>query len=284
MDDVLKTIEHNISLLFDKGKCARILAREMYREVALAADKSHKISSPYDLMRIFEYIHGKNFNSTDSCNFAAYCYEISAVCKEKFGSFPQMPRSSNSFAGIAYMQNSYSDAAYRKFSSGFKKASAIYFPGFREVCEEVYYGRSTHAIIPVYTSKDGQLLSFRKLIAKYELKIVCECSVEMNDESVMRFALLQKGLVIPDGTAHLDLSVILPDHIRSGDFMASIELLGGRIIMINSNPLEYSDDKYNLSILIDVSTVDLNALYLFLEGAQISYEIMGLFDILDDHN
>ena len=284
MDNVLKIIEHNISILSDKSERVRGITREMYREVALAAENSHEISSPYDLMCIFESIHGKNFCGTDSRRLAAYCAEISCVCGDRFGSFPVLCTSSKSFAGIAYMQNSYSDAAYRKFSARFKKASAIYFPGFREVCEEVYYGRSTHAIIPVYTSKDGQLLSFRKLIAKYELKIVCECSVEMNDDSVMRFALLHKGLVTPSGTAHLDLSVILPDHIGSGDFMSAIEALGGRILMINSNPLEYSDDKYNLSVQVDVSATDLNALYLFLEGAQISYEIMGLFDVLDDHN
>ncbi len=284
MEDVLKIIEHNISLLLDKSERVRELTSEMYREVALSAEKSHEISSPYDLMRIFESIHGKNFCDANLLNFAEYCGEISCVCGDKFGSFSTQKWSDKSFASIAYMQNSYSDAAYRKFSARFEKASAIYFPGFREVCEDVYYGRSTHAIIPVYTSKDGQLLSFRKLITKYELKIVCECNVEMNDDSIMRFALLQKGLIIPDGNARLDLSVILPSHIRSGDFMASVEMMGGRIIMINSNPLEYSDDKYEISILIDVGSVDLNALYLFLEGAQISYDIVGLFDTLDDHN
>ena len=284
MEDVLKIIEHNISLLFDKSERARELSREMYREVALSAKKSHEISSPYDLMRIFESIHGKNFCDANLLSFAEYCGEISDVCGEKFGAFSAQELSEKSFAGIAYMPNSYSDAAYRKFSSRFRKASAIYFPGFREVCEDVYYGRSTHAIIPVYTSKDGQLLSFRKLITKYELKIVCECTVEMNDDSIMRFALLQKGLSVPEGNARLDLSVILPSHISFGDFMASVEVMGGRIIMINSNPLEYSDDKYEISILADVGHVDLNALYLFLEGAQISYDIIGLFDILDDHN
>jgi hypothetical protein len=179
------------------------------------------------------------------------------------------------------MQNSYSDAAYSKFASHFKKASAIYFPGFREVCEDVYYGRSTHAIIPIYTSKDGRLLSFEKLISKYELKIVCECSVEMNDDTVMRFALLQKGLVLCENSTHLDLSVILPDHISEGNFLSSLGAIGGKLIMINSTPLEYSDEKYNLTLRIEISGINLNALYLFLEGAQISYDVIGFYSVLD---
>jgi len=253
----------------------------MYRETAILAQTSRDISTVDDLVRIFENIHGNTLFKTNLNDFSAFSMEVGNLCGNKFGGFPVARTSSSSFASIAYMQNSYSDAAYRKFATRFKKSSASYFPGFREVCEDVYYGRSTHAIIPIYTSKDGQLLSFSKLILKYDLKIFSECNIEMNDDSVMRFALLQKGLLLNDESTHLDFSVILPDNIREGDFVSSLESLGGKLIMINSNPLEYSDEKYNLSLRVEISNLNPDALFLFLEGSQISYEIIGFYSIIN---
>ena len=106
----------------------------------------------------------------------------------------------------------------------------------------------------------------------------------MNDDTVMRFALLQKGLVLCENSTHLDLSVILPDHISEGNFLSSLGAIGGKLIMINSTPLEYSDEKYNLTLRIEISGINLNALYLFLEGAQISYDVIGFYSVLDEHN
>lgn len=281
MEDEIRIIKDNVSLLLGKSENITELMREMYREAALLAKSSRDISTVDDAVRIFERIHGKNLCDKSICEFARFCLELTSVCANKFGAFPFVRADSRSFASIAYMQNSYSDAAFRKFASRFKKASAIYFPGFREVCEDVYYGRSTHAIVPVYSSRDGHLLSFRKLIAKHELKIACECSVEMSDDTVMRFALLQKGLILSENHTHLDLSVILPDHIKEGDFIASLEALSGRIVTVNSTPLEYSDEKYNVSLQIDISEMNTNALFLLLEGTQISYDLLGFYSVLD---
>ena len=178
------------------------------------------------------------------------------------------------------MQNSYSDIAFLKFASILGSCGAVYFPGFREVCEEVYYERCTHAIVPVYTSKDGQLLSFRRLISKYELKIAIECDVDMNDESVMRFALLQKGISKSAESKYIDLSVILPDYITTGKFISAVESLGAKMIMTGSVPLDYSDDKYSLDFIFETESSNINALYLFLELSQISYEIIGVYSVL----
>ncbi len=282
MEDNLKIIGHNIALTAGKAASLNDIRYSMYREAALQIEKTASVTSTDGVVRIFEFVHGKNLYEENPCDFARYCIEVTDVCADRFGRFKLSPCPTDTDKiSIAYMKNSYSDASFSKFSSYFKKASAVYFPGFREVCEDVYNGHCTHAMIPVYSSKDGQLLSFRKLIAKYDLKIIYECDVEMNDDSVMRYSLLQKPLSAPRNAKYMDLSVVLPDCISLSGFLSACECLGGNVIMANSIPLEYADDKYNLNFLIEIKKLNLHAMYLFLEGAQVSYDIIGLYDVLN---
>ena len=284
MEDVIKIIEENISLIRNKENKLSRIKSAMYREAAIAIHGSNETSNIDDVRRIFELVSGKNLIEIDATDLALFSLELSKKVGNELGTIGHSAINESSTATIAYMQNSYSDTAYRKFSSNFKRAGAVYFPGFREVCEEVYYGRCTHAIVPIYTSKDGQLLSFRKLISKYELKIVAECNVEMNDDSIMRHALLKKGVCADSNTKYIDLSVILPDHIKAGDFIRAFEILGGNVVMINSIPLEYSDEKFTLDFILEMDNMNLSSLYLFLELSQISYDIIGLYSVLHDDN
>ncbi len=281
MEESLRIIEHNIELTSDKASSLCEIRYAMYHEAALEIAKNGEISNTSEIVRIFEALHGKNLYEADLCDYARFSTEVTDVAGDGYGSFPVIPLISNTDAcSIAYMKNSYSDAAFLKFTKNFNNTSAVYFTGFREVCEDVLTGHCTHAMIPIYSSKDGQLASFRKLISKYELKIVSECDVEMNDDSTMRFALLQRGLSLPENAKYIDLTAILPDSIPLGKFISSLEILGGEVIMANSLPLEYSDDKYSLNFIIEIGQINLPTLYLFLEGAQISYDIIGVYSLI----
>ncbi len=281
MNDNLKIVRQNLLLLDNKEQKILKIKSAMYHEAALVLKKSLEPPSIDSIVGIYEEIHGKNLYETDLSDFALFCLEIINVHGEYFVSFQSdSAELTQSNSSIAYMKNSYSDIAYRKFAPLFDRTSAVYFPGFREVCEEVYYGRCTHAMIPIYSSKDGQLLSFRKLISKYDLKITYEADVEMNDDSVMRFSLLQKSFYQKKPEKYIDLSVVLTEHLTVGDFISACEILGASVIMTNSIPLEYSDDKYNLNFQLNIKKLNMHALYLFLEGAHIRYDVIGLYDVL----
>ena len=70
---------------------------------------------------------------------------------------------------IAYFRNVYADAAFRAFSAYLENPTVTYVSDFNAVCEDVYYGRSDMCLLPLDNSRDSKLVSFYKLIEKYEL-------------------------------------------------------------------------------------------------------------------
>ena len=61
MEDEIRIIKDNVSLLLRKSENITELMREMYREAALLAKSSRDISTVDDAVRIFERIHGKKW-------------------------------------------------------------------------------------------------------------------------------------------------------------------------------------------------------------------------------
>lgn len=256
------------------------LKTALYADAAREYRKAnHTPPTPDEAVRIFDEIDGGSRTSPD---FAAFCRAFSEEYGGDLTKFTE-PEAAEDTPKIAYLQNTFSDRAFRLFSSRFGKASAVYFPGFREVCEEVYNGSCSYAILPLSNSNDGQLSSFRKLISKYDLKIALAADVEMNDDSVMRFALLQKGLDFRSvgKMRYLDLSIVL-DSSEYGAFLSACDTLGAVVLMMNSLPLEYSDDRFGLSLQFDISAAMSDALFFFLEGSHIRYDTVGIYDIIRD--
>ncbi len=261
----------------------------IWHEAALFADLD--FPSPDEIGGIYDEICGNNEAEPYLPDFARFCLVFSEVYRGHFGDV--FADADNDPADlppkIAYLQNSFSDKAYRFFSEYFEQlnphtqVTAAYFPGFREVCEEVYYGRCSHAMLPVSSSRDGILASFRKLIGKYELKIVSETDVDMGDDSVMRFALLRRGLNITSPRNYCDLTVVLTSDFTPGAFLTACEIIGASAVSVNSYPLEYADDRCGIQITLDISRTDPETLYLFLEGSHISYEVIGMYDLHLSH-
>lgn len=262
----------------------------LWHEAALFSDLD--FPAPDEIGGIYEEICGNNTSGINLPEFARFCSVFADTFRGRLGEV--FTDSDSEPAGlppkIAYLQNTFSDKAYRIFAEDFSRpgsrmqVTAAYFPGFREVCEEVYYGRCSHAMLPVSSSKDGSLASFRKLIAKYELKIVSEADIDAGDDSVMRFALLRRGLNPPAGHSCADLTVVLTEEFTPGAFLYACELLGASAVNVNSYPLEYADDRCGIQITLDISGTDPEALYLFLEGSHISYEVIGFYDLLTQNS
>jgi prephenate dehydratase len=100
---------------------------------------------------------------------------------------------------IAYLKNSYNDAAYMQFSALFSSPRAAYFSSVTDVCENVYNGSCEYCILPVETSGDGKLLSFYETILKYGFKINAVYDLHSKN-SYTRYALLSRRFAIRNGS------------------------------------------------------------------------------------
>lgn len=275
MDDVFKK---NRDFIESKRRNLVTLAESLYLDVARSYRRRyHSAPSPYEIAEMYREICSAEGDVFVSPDFAIFCRAFAEVFGGAYSSLTRSEKD-DSPPKAAYLQNTFSDRAYRRFSEQFERMSAVYFPGFGEVCEEVYNGGCSYAILPIHNSRDGQLVSFRRLILRYDLKISLVTDIETNDDSSMRFALLKKG-IDNDRRNYLDLSLVL-DNSDYAPFLSACEALGAAVIMLSSLPLEYSDDRYGLSLQLDVRNSSRDSLLCFLEGSRIRYDIVGFYDII----
>ncbi len=282
-----RTIENNYKFLSDKRNDLLSLYRLSCREaISLFSENAVSKPDPDDASRVYQEFCGKNNIITPSMDLAVFCSEFSKKFQYSYGDFiddSESDGSEDEHSHIAYLKNAFSDKAFRKFSDRLDRASAVYFAGFREVCEEVYYGRSSYAILPVFSSTDGQLSSFRQLISKYDLNIISAVDIEMSDETFMRYALLKKGLSDPlnrDSISYFDFTVVTDGGFRCGEFLAACEFLGATMLNAYSYPSEYSESSSLLYLVFDISSADLAALYLLFECSHIRYTPVGAYNVL----
>lgn len=282
----------NLTLLENAAASLAVLRSGVYHEAAVFAKQKYGTLTPDEIAGIYRAQFGNTSMVLVTPDFARFCEEFTDAGSFGFiDTYADDDENPTDAARIAYMQNTFSDRAYRIFERVFERVAANYYPGFREVCEEVYSGRCGYGILPVSSSADGPLLSFHKLQAKYDLKIALEADVEMNDDTIMRFALLKKGLgtlpgSIPDlcgAWRYMDVSVIITDDIKTGDFLSSCEVFGANILNITSAPTaptEYYGENPALTLQFDITNANLEAMYIFLEASHIRYDVSGIYDIL----
>ena len=281
-----RTLENNYKFLSDKQTDLLSLYRLACRDAWVSSDAHNGTDFDIDdFSRVYTEFCGDNV-ITPCLELAIFCSEFARMNESLNLTFIDDSDSNEieiDHLQIAYLKNAFSDRAYRRFSEKYDKISASYFAGFREVCEEVYYGRCSYAILPIYSSSDGQLPSFRQLISKYDLNIICAVDIEMSDEGYMRYALLKKGLtdsINRDSISYLDLSVVTESDFKIGEFLSSCEYLGAKILSTYSFPSEYSEDSNLLYLTLDVSGCDIRALYLFFECSHIRYNPIGKYSII----
>lgn len=94
---------------------------------------------------------------------------------------------------IAYIQNSYNDLVFERFSGILTDAKASYYESLSDVCENVVNGHCQFCILPTETKKDGKLISFYGQILQNDLKIIAEYDLYNSDGTdYTRYALLAK--------------------------------------------------------------------------------------------
>lgn len=147
-----------------------------------------------------------------------------------------LPSLSESGAHIAYFRNAYSDLAFRRFAKELSFPTVLYRENFSAVCEEVYADRCDFAILPVESSRDGQLSVTQKLVAKYELAPVLYCTVPTTDDGTLRFGLFASAPMVPQKADSLEILLFSDKEETLSKLLTSANTLGISLTSITVLP------------------------------------------------
>ena len=220
----------------------------------------------------------------------ALCAAVCQKMRERgkplgFGSFfPTGETDGDGKARIAYLKNSYSDSAYRVFSSVLKNAAVTYPRDFNGVCEEVYYGRCRYCILPVETLEEGALTSFRRLARKFDLCPVLSCTVSSGDGAqTTRFILFSKSIErieCPSAGAVFSFRLTSRDSQAYLCALKALSLCGLRLMKIDSSPVSWDDGRYSLEFSAECGDGDLTVLICYLTLELPEYDPIGIYSQL----
>ncbi len=210
-------------------------------------------------------------------------FSLAALLGEESGRFEPISASDGASPKIAYLRNSYADSAFRIFSEVIGNASVTYPGDFAAVCEEVYYGRADMCILPLDSSRDAKLISFSRLIDKYELKIILTCDVSSPDGSVTtRYALLRRSLAFPEKLdehteRYLEVSFVPDETTALADVLLAAEDFGLKLYKVDAIPLTYSDSDFSYDVILHCPDRAVEPFALFMALAAPQFETIGIY-------
>ena len=187
---------------------------------------------------------------------------------------------------IAYFRNVYADAAFRAFGEYLENPTVSYHSDFNTVCEETYYGRASMCLLPLDSSRDSKLVSFYKLMEKYELFPVYSCDVTAPEGATTRYALLAKSMSLPQRDMRTrENGCLFEFTLATGtgdcisDVLTAAKLCGLDIYKIDSLPSTYDEGSFTYDLVLSVSSPEeLDAFVLFMTLCVPEYEPLGVYN------
>ena len=154
-------------------------------------------------------------------------------CFESYTNLEQAISSKPKSVSIAYWySNIYAQEATDAFADLFDSCEKIQTDSFVSVCESIS-DESTLGVIPIANSSDGRLMSFYRLIDKYDLKISAIRSIENpNGDGFSRFALVGKKLYDLESSEHKNIEFSVVGNLIS--IVCVTEFVGGTVKEITS--------------------------------------------------
>lgn len=184
---------------------------------------------------------------------------------------------------IVYQRNSYTDDAYLAFATLVPDARAAYAHSFHAACEDVFNGHCEYCILPIENAVEGELISFAKLIAQFDLKIAATCDIAGADASrKTRFALLRRNM----------LPILTPDTEKNGFFRLSIpsqsaalmaevlsaaNFFGLTFLFANTLPIDKEGAMAYFNLTFDIRGGDLYPFLLYLTTVVPQYIPIGIY-------
>ena len=189
----------------------------------------------------------------------------------------------HSVGRIVYQRNSYTDDAYLAFATLVPDARAAYAHSFHAACEDVFNGHCEYCILPIENAVEGELISFAKLIAQFDLKIAATCDIAGADASrKTRFALLRRNM----------LPILTPDTEKNGFFRLSIpsqsaalmaevlsaaNFFGLTFLFANTLPIDKEGAMAYFNLTFDIRGGDLYPFLLYLTTVVPQYIPIGIY-------
>lgn len=182
------------------------------------------------------------------------------------------------FKIVSLTDNLYTKDAYQKLSSNVLM-SADFENTFTTVCEAVYSKRSDYAILPLFNSHDGLIISIYRLLQKYELKIISAAKVMVNDnENETDFILA--GRALSDEAVSYDRIMLSLTHNYDdtiSDLLNAMRVIGAFPVSITTLPLEYTDERTESLVTFDISQCRCNAVCAFIKAALPEANVVGIY-------
>ena len=178
-------------------------------------------------------------------------------------------------AVICYVKNIHTDRAYDEFSSCFYESRVLYARNFDEACEQMRRKNASYCILPIYSDEAGELVSTRRLLDTYMLKICAVCEIDTEGAST-RYALIsEKNAFILDGDEQFfEFSVSVDGACDVEDLLYATELYG---FSLASLKIEKSEVGMSCRISLLQREGDLFALLVYLLIFFEDYNVYGLY-------
>ena len=264
MADSFKDIaRENFAWLRRDSEASQELYSSVLRELAGSMTSGGVLPSPTEAKELFFDLCG-----TDVGIFAHFCSQLTSIhpyiiSKYDSDSVPKR---------VSYLRSHLTDKAFSRFSDMCGTLSAVYGADFKSICEDVYYERSDACILPLESTVDGLLMSFRNLLLKYELCVYAVCEVRQNDDSILTMALLTSETVF-----HGDRFEFYFPSAPIGtleDINSIVRTLGGTVVRCSSITTEYSSEA-ELHICVRMSDSAKDSLFFCFDALYPSYMILG---------
>ncbi len=180
---------------------------------------------------------------------------------------------------VAFLRNRQAFRAFEIFAKTLGGVSVLYENNFQNACEAVAIEQAAYAIIPIYSTSDGRLNSFYRMIEKYELNIILTCDVDSDDgENMTTFALLYKDRAcLHVGAPKFECKITFDDLSSVSDITDAASYYGASLDSLESLPMMFSGRAGTFSAVFDLTNADIDGLicYLALEYPQMS--VVGVY-------
>ena len=199
-----------------------------------------------------------------------------------FGSPETLSKSAEN--AVAYIENTYTEEAFKRFSKELGSAESVRVTSFDELCEMVYSGSSEFGIIPIETAETGKLARFYSLIYKYDLKIASVLSI-ISSDSETGFALIRKNIDYPKlklGQPHVfEMFVMLNETETFSEILAAAEFCHMSLYRIDSFPISHQGGKYTLCPVFKTESSDIDSFLLYMALDFPRYTPIGIYSPLN---
>lgn len=187
----------------------------------------------------------------------------------------------------AYLRGMFTDLAYRRFAEALPDLTCAYYDDSGAAAEEVYYGRARFCILPVESSADGLISTFRAVITRYDLKISLVCPIPTGESAYTVFALLRRNCDrLPfrgreKFREYFEFTVTLSNSSpKVSDILTAARYCSMPLYRIDSIPSPHGENEYlyDMAFLVSGGELECFLCYLTLETPQ--FTPVGLFAAL----